>query len=283
MPKTAYEKALEKQQREAKKLAEQEARRQRAATIVNGQPLIGGLRIMDSSAEELFQSILGCYEENDGRQVKGNYDAIPVAYHTSLQLEMEKLCMYGVIASPRVWINVMWDATITPQGLTYFEDKKRVLQEKGQEKTQAHTARKQYDVFISHASNDKSDYVESLYLTLRRLGISIFYDSDSISWGDNWKQAILDGTAVSEFAIIVISENFFGREWTEKELSNFLNRQNRSGQKIILPVLHNITNQQLGEKYPEVADIQTISSSNFNCEEIALLFAKQYIKRLKQM
>lgn len=281
MPKTAYEKALEKQQKEAKKLAEQEARRQRAATIVNGQPLIGGLRIMDSSAEELFQSILGCYEENDGRQVKGNYDAIPVAYHTSLQLEMEKLCMYGVIASPRVWINAMWDATITPQGLTYFEDKKRVLQEKGQEKPQAHTARKQYDVFISHASKDKSDYVESLYLTLRRLGISIFYDSDSISWGDNWKQAILDGTAVSEFAIIVISENFFDREWTERELHEFLQRQNESGQKIVLPLLHNITREQLTQHYPELEEIQMIDTARQSKENITILFAKELIKRYK--
>lgn len=141
----------------------------------------------------------------------------------------------------------------------------------------------EYDVFISHANTDKPEIIDNLYNALNLLGVNIFYDKEEIEWGDKWKDRILQGVEKSEFAIIVISENFFGREWTEKELSNFLNRQNRSGQKIILPVLHNITNQQLGEKYPEVADIQTISSSNYNCEEIALLFAKQYIKRLKQI
>ena len=34
---------------------------------------------------------------------------------------------------------------------------------------------KKYDVFISHANKDKSDYVDELYLTLRKLGINIFY------------------------------------------------------------------------------------------------------------
>lgn len=139
----------------------------------------------------------------------------------------------------------------------------------------------EYDVFISHANKDKSEIVDDLYDSLNMLGIKIFYDKESIEWGDKWKDKILNGTAKSEFAIIVISENFFDREWTEKELKEFLNRQNRSGQKIILPILHNISVNQLGEKYPSIADIQTISSEKYNCDKIALLFAKQYISRLK--
>lgn len=139
-----------------------------------------------------------------------------------------------------------------------------------------------YDVFISHASKDKLDYVEQLKNTLDNLNINIFYDKDSIKWGDKWKQRILEGVESSEFAIIVISENFFGREWTEKELNELLNRQNDSGQKIILPLLHNITTEQLENKYPDVADIQAISTSDYNCDEIVHLFAEQLIKRLKE-
>ncbi len=139
----------------------------------------------------------------------------------------------------------------------------------------------EYDVFISHANKDKEDLIEELYQSLQKLGISIFYDKESLEWGDNWKEQILNGTKKAEFAIIVISENFFDREWTERELSEFLNRQNRNGQKLILPIVHNITMQQLQEKYPNVADIQAIDSSKYNCDQIALLFAKQLIKRLK--
>ena len=139
----------------------------------------------------------------------------------------------------------------------------------------------EYDVFLSHANKDKKEIVDELNESLKKLGVSVFYDKESIEWGDIWKQRILEGTQKAEFAIIVISENFFGREWTERELSEFLNRQNKNGQKLILPIIHGISNQQLREKYPAVADIQCISTSDHSCDEIALLFAKQLIKRLK--
>lgn len=138
-----------------------------------------------------------------------------------------------------------------------------------------------YDAFISHASKDKEELVEELNASLEKLGINIFYDKKALEWGDNWKQRIIEGTQKAEFAIIVISENFFDREWTERELNEFLNRQNSNGQKLILPILHNITIGQLKEKYPSVADIQGISTKDYTCDQIALLFARQLIKRLR--
>ena len=41
------------------------------------------------------------------------------------------------------------------------------------------------------------------------------------SFRDKFKDKILEGTKKAEFAIIVISQNFFDREWTEKELVAF--------------------------------------------------------------
>ena len=139
----------------------------------------------------------------------------------------------------------------------------------------------EYDVFLSHANKDKADLVDELNDSLEKLGVKIFYDKKSLEWGDKWKDRILEGTKKAEFAIIVISENFFDREWTEKELNEFLNRQNRNGQKLILPIVLNITNEDLRNKYPSVADIQAIDSKAYSCDEIALLFARQLIKRLK--
>ena len=92
---------------------------------------------------------------------------------------------------------------------------------------------------------------------------------------------ILTGVEESEFAIIVISENFFDREWTEIELNEFLNRQNKSGERIVLPILHGITLKQLQDKYPDVAAIQTINSSDLSCPEITIQFASKLITKLK--
>lgn len=146
-----------------------------------------------------------------------------------------------------------------------------------------HQDQLEYDVFLSHANADKENLIEELNTSLKKLGIKIFYDKEELEWGDNWKDRILNGTKKAEFAIIVISQNFFDREWTERELNEFLNRQNQNGQKLILPILHNITIQQLKEKYPSVADIQAIDSSKYTCDQIALLFARQLIHRLKSV
>ena len=163
-----------------------------------------------------------------------------------------------------------------------FIDKMNGISTVGVPKYKAKTL-PEYDIFISYANKDKAELIEDLYQSLNKLGVSIFYDKESLEWGDNWKDWILKGTKKAEFAIIVISENFFDREWTERELAEFLNRQNRNGQKLILPILHNITVDQLKEKYPSIADIQAIDSSDYNCDQIALLFAKQLIKRLKSV
>lgn len=158
----------------------------------------------------------------------------------------------------------------------YFDKKSDVVSERIKSKS-----RKLYDVFLSHASKDKLAYVEELKQTLDILGVKVFYDKDTIEWGDDWKQKIYEGLEKSEFAIIVISEHFFGREWTEEELKRLLERQNAEGKKLILPILHNITTAQLEEKYPKVAGIQAIESKDNSYEKIALLFAGQLIKRYK--
>lgn len=161
----------------------------------------------------------------------------------------------------------------------FFDDKHEIRKDMGlKNKVRSFP---EYDVFVSHATADKSDIVDQLVNSLKKLGVNVFYDKESIEWGDKWKERIINGTTDAEFAIIVISDHFFGREWTERELKEFLNRQNKNGQKLILPILHNITGKDLSDKYPAVADIQAIDSNTYTTDEIALMFAKQLIRRLK--
>jgi len=178
-------------------------------------------------------------------------------------------------------------ASVTQRGKQYFKDKEQRIEEilllqNENSSIPVYKKDKLFDVFISHANNDKTDYVNKLKDSLDKLKINIFYDKDTLEWGDDWKSRILNGVQNSEFAIIIISDNFFDREWTEKELNEFLNRQNANGQKIILPILYNITIEQLKAKYPVVSDIQVLNSKDYSCDEIALKFAAQLIKRLKR-
>ena len=280
MAKDPYTKALEKQMKEQKKAAEAAARRERAKSIIEGQPIIAGFRIMDKDSEELLQIILDQYSENDERFVSLNYDDAPKHMHYSIGLELEKLKMYGVISS---YLNYMSGCNInlSSSGLEYFQNKKIALEKRETSMQSTKSPRKQYDVFLSHANADKLSYVDDLYATLSRLKIDIFYDKEELSWGDNFKDRIIEGTEKSEFAIIVISEAFFGREWTERELNEFLQKQNETGQKIILPLLYDISYDDVKKHYPELEFIQSIKVCEHTNDEITLLFAKELIKRYK--
>ena len=267
---------------EAKRKFDEETRRMVASSIVNGQPSINGMRIMDAASEEVLAAILKKYDGNELRHVQGSSDDVPAPYRTTLIPEFEKLRMYGVVTYPHANILGEWEATLTPQGISYFDDREKALATAASaESTPIKPSRKKYDVFISHANKDKLSYVNDLYSVLSDLGIEIFYDSKVLSWGDKWKDVILNGTEQSEFAIIVISENFFGREWTEKELNTFLEQENTSGQKIVLPLLYNVTIDQLKAKYPALEEIQAISTSDYTKEQIAIFFAQELIKRYK--
>lgn len=112
-------------------------------------------------------------------------------------------------------------------------------------------------------------------------GICLFYDSTAITWGDKWKEKIIEGLHSSEFAIIVLSEQFFDREWTERELHELLEQQNENKQKLVLPLLYGIIIEQLTKKYPQLGEIQCISAMTYSREKIAILLAKELIKRYK--
>lgn len=267
---------------EAKRKFDEETRRMVASSIVNGQPSINGMRIMDAASEEVLAAILKTYDGNELRHIQGSADDVPAPYRTTLISEFEKLRMYGVVTCPHANIFGEWEATLTPQGLSYFDDKKRISKiQSSASSLEPKIARKKYDVFISHANKDKLSYVNDLNKVIKQLGINVFYDTDVLSWGDDFKQVLLTGTAESEFAIIVISKNFFGREWTERELNEFLARQNVNGQKIILPLLYGITVDELKSQYPTLGNIQAIKSSDYSKSQIAILLAKELIKRYK--
>ena len=134
---------------------------------------------------------------------------------------------------------------------------------------------KEYDVFVSHASKDKKKYVDNLVIALKTEGLSVFYDTESISWGDHSPEMIEEGLRNCKRAIIVISKNYFGRSWTEHELRTLLHRQNVQGKKIIMPILYRITKKDLVKHYPELSVIQFKHSKQCSCEEMAKLISSE--------
>ena len=136
----------------------------------------------------------------------------------------------------------------------------------------------EYDVFLSHAHADKESFVADLKRSFEKLGIKIFYDTDSIKWGNNWKKKIYEGLDNCRFAVIVISDDFYGRKWTEKELKTLLTRQNSNGEEVILPILYNTTLSDMQNHYKSLADIQFLEvSDTCDIKDITIMLAERLL------
>lgn len=109
---------------------------------------------------------------------------------------------------------------------------------------------RQFDVFLSHASEDKPK-VRRLKDKLESLGIAVFFDEDSIKWGDSLVEKINLGLLKSNFFIPFLSETFANKGWTNRELNSAISMNiNRKGR--ILPIKD--ASFKIDENYPLLND-----------------------------
>ena len=127
---------------------------------------------------------------------------------------------------------------------------------------------REFDVFISHASEDKDEVVRPLAEALRNGGLDVWYDEFEMKIGDSLRRKIDSGLARSRFGVVVLSKAFFGKGWTNYELDGLVTRF-VTGEQIILPIWHNITKQQVIEYSPSLADKLARSTTSHTVEEIA--------------
>ena len=118
----------------------------------------------------------------------------------------------------------------------------------------------EWDVFISHASEDKNDFVDPLAEALQRHGLRVWYDDFALEVGDSLRRSIDRGLAHSKFGVVVLSPHFLSKEWPQKELDGLVARE-VAGVKVILPVWHNITAEKIRIRSPMLADRKATSSS----------------------
>ena len=111
----------------------------------------------------------------------------------------------------------------------------------------------EYDVFISHASEDKDSFVRPLADALCRKGLRVWYDEFTLTVGDSLRRNIDQGLSRSRYGIVVLSANFFAKEWPQKELDGLASRE-IEGQKIILPVWLSVGRENVVRYSPMLAD-----------------------------
>jgi len=118
-----------------------------------------------------------------------------------------------------------------------------------------------HDIFISHASEDKDEIVRPLALSLVDKGLDVWYDEFSLALGDSLSESIDKGLANSRFGIVVLSKNFFSKNWPKRELRGLVARD-IDEEKVILPVWHKVTKKDVVEFSPPLADILAASTES---------------------
>lgn len=129
-------------------------------------------------------------------------------------------------------------------------------------------AEEEYDVFISHASEDKEEFVRPLVQALEGRGFKVWYDEFTLTVGDSLRRSIDKGLANSRYGVVVLSGDFFAKQWTNYEL-NGLNAKEMTGAKVILPIWHKVSKDEVMKQSPSLADKVALNSSLSSVEEIA--------------
>ena len=139
------------------------------------------------------------------------------------------------------------------------------------EETQEEIGTKEYDFFISHAWEDKETVAKPLADALIAKGAKVWLDKYAMQVGDSLRQSIDDGLVHSRYGIVVLSEIYFKKFWTGKELNGLFAKQ-EDGRKVILPVWHNVSKDMVKQYSPILADMVALKTADFTIDELAEQF-----------
>lgn len=117
-------------------------------------------------------------------------------------------------------------------------------------KTRATTS---WHVFLSHASEDKESAAKPIADALIARGIQVWFDDYTLRIGDSLRQKIDEGLTKSRYGIVLLSKAFFAKHWPQQELNGLAARE-VNGKKVILPVWFEITQSEIAQSSPILAD-----------------------------
>ena len=125
-----------------------------------------------------------------------------------------------------------------------------------------------WDVFISHASEDKEAVAIPLRDALTARGVTVWLDKTEMRIGHSLRRKIDEGIRSSRYGVVVLSQSFFAKGWTNHELDGLVTKT-VAGEQTLLPIWHDITGDQVRGYSPSLADKVALSTGSTSIEEIA--------------
>lgn len=110
-----------------------------------------------------------------------------------------------------------------------------------------------WDVFVSHASEDKQAVAEPLADELRGRGLDVWLDKTELRIGDSLRRKIDYGLAHSTFGVVILSKSFFAKGWPQYELDGIVG-MTINGDQRMLPIWHEISRDEIASQSPSLVD-----------------------------
>jgi hypothetical protein len=98
----------------------------------------------------------------------------------------------------------------------------------------------------------------------------VWFDESELRLGDSLVQKIDEGLAASTRGILVLSPAFLGKRWTEYERQGLTGRDVDSGGRVIIPIWHGVTAEQVSAFSPTLAQRFALVTDGLHVDEIAL-------------
>ncbi|ACV10989.1 TIR protein [Halorhabdus utahensis DSM 12940] len=124
------------------------------------------------------------------------------------------------------------------------------------------------DLMISYSHSDSSEIAEMLFEELTGYGLDVWYDEVDISIGDRISNSIDRGLQTSNHAVVIVSPSYF-EGMSDLELGGLFKKQSRSDGKVILPVLYEISFEELEQQSWSLSDLHGVEISKDNVQEVA--------------
>jgi hypothetical protein len=114
--------------------------------------------------------------------------------------------------------------------------------------------------FISHDARDKEAIAQPIAVELSTLGCPVWFDEFSIRVGDSLRESIEKGLKKCEKCIFVLTPQFLKNEkWAKREFDSIFTRELIEKRRVILPVWHSVTPDNVYQYSPILADRAAIS------------------------
>jgi hypothetical protein len=110
------------------------------------------------------------------------------------------------------------------------------------------------DIFICHASEDKTKHVKPLCQLLKKYNISYWLDEDEVALGDDLEDKIHRGIKNSKFMLVIFSASFMNKNWANKELEYIRKLEKQEDDKFLLPIIEDVSQQQILARYDFLRD-----------------------------